>query len=157
AARLRRLGVRPEVAVAVCLERSPELAIAVLGALKAGGTYFPLDPAHPADRLAFLLEDAAPRVLLTTRALSGLLPRRPGTCVVCLDDAAQRDGPAPEHRTGTDVLPGHPAYLIYTSGTTGRPKGVLIPHRAAVNHTAAVAEAYALQAGDRVLQFAAAT
>ncbi|HEX8695423.1 MAG TPA: non-ribosomal peptide synthase/polyketide synthase, partial [Longimicrobium sp.] len=125
--RLRGLGVAPDVRVGLCLERSPELVAAVLGVLKAGGAYVPLDPAYPADRLAFVLEDAGIGVLLTHSALRGRLPEFGGT-TLCLDEAwpeLERESAA---SPGAAVLPAHLAYVIYTSGSTGRPKGVLVTH-----------------------------
>jgi amino acid adenylation domain-containing protein len=125
--RLRALGVGPETRVGLCLERSAELVVAILGVLKAGGAYVPLDPEHPAERIAFVLEDAGVPVLVTH---SGLLPRLPehGGATVCLDrdaDAIARESAEdPRVGAGPDIL----AYVIYTSGSTGRPKGVEVTH-----------------------------
>jgi amino acid adenylation domain-containing protein len=150
---LRRLGVGPEARVGILLERGVELPIAILGVLKAGGAYVPLDPEYPAERLAYMLEDADARVLLTTDALANRLP--PGAApVVRLDaDRAAIDAEsaaAPE----SGAAPGNLAYVIYTSGSTGRPKGVAVAHRAVVSFAAGFAERMGLRAGDRVLQFA---
>ncbi|WP_420124961.1 amino acid adenylation domain-containing protein, partial [Longimicrobium sp.] len=123
----RALGVGPEVRVGLCLERSPEMVVAVLGVLKAGGAYVPLDPAYPAERLAFMLRDAAVPVLLTHSALEPKLPAHDARVVRMDADAAaigQEPGHAPE--SGVDLR--NLAYIIYTSGSTGRPKGAAIPH-----------------------------
>ncbi len=127
AAALRDLGVGPEDRVGLLIERSAQLVVGIVGALKAGATYVPLDPGHPPDRLALLLDDARVRALLTRRAL---LDRVPGCAapVLCAEDwppAGARHGATPAH-------PDAAAYVMYTSGSTGRPKGVAVPHRAVV-------------------------
>ncbi|MBB6347538.1 amino acid adenylation domain-containing protein [Nonomuraea muscovyensis] len=131
---LRRLGVRPESRVALCLPRTPDLIVALLAVLKAGGCYVPLDAAYPPDRLAYLLADSGTDLLLTTSHLLDRLPaaRPPELLIDHLDHAAHppttaAEGPLPE------VTPAHLAYLIYTSGSTGRPKGVEVPHCGVVN------------------------
>jgi amino acid adenylation domain-containing protein len=131
ARRLRALGVRPGIPVALCVERSLEMIVALLGILKAGGAYVPLDPTYPKQRLAFMLDDTQAPVLLTQSRLCAALPA-PGPRVLCLDT----DWPAMAGDSATTpvnlVTPEHPAYIMYTSGSTGRPKGVRIPHRAVV-------------------------
>jgi aspartate racemase len=128
---LRQEGVGPDVVVAVCLERSPEMVIGLLGTLKAGGAYLPLDPAYPADRLNFMLQDTQAPVLLTQRHLLERLPVH-GARVICLDT----DWAAIARESEADFLAGataeHLAYVMYTSGSTGRPKGVEIRHRGIV-------------------------
>ncbi|HYO57388.1 non-ribosomal peptide synthetase, partial [Archangium sp.] len=127
---LRALGVGPETRVAVCLERTPEMVIALLGVMRAGGAYVPLDPAYPAERLAFMLEDSQAPVLITARRLEGLLPTH-GARVVYLEANAEVPAalePLAPASTGPDNL----AYVLYTSGSTGRPKGVALEHRSAV-------------------------
>lgn len=150
---LNKLGVKPEVLVGLCVERSPHMLIGLLGILKAGGAYVPLDPAYPQERLAFMLQDAQIAVLLTQQFLLDQLPN-PQAQVVCLDTdwtlIAQASETNPFNLTEADNL----AYLIYTSGSTGTPKGVMISHRSLVNYTAAVSLEYAIAASDRVLQFA---
>jgi amino acid adenylation domain-containing protein len=129
--RLRRLGVGPEAKVGLLLERSLDLVVGMLATLKAGGAYLPLDPIYPAERLALLLTDAAPAVLVTRRDLLGSLPAETGLPLVLLDDAdelARESGENPVAQATADNL----AYVIYTSGSTGRPKGVEIPHRGVV-------------------------
>ncbi|WP_437592077.1 amino acid adenylation domain-containing protein [Sorangium sp. So ce1000] len=127
ARRLRALGVGPEVFVALCLERSLELVVALLGVLKAGGAYVPLDPAYPPDRLAFMLDDAKVPVLITQEALLGSLPPH-GARTLCIDagwDAAPK-GDEENLEGGASAFDA--AYVIYTSGSTGRPKGVVVSH-----------------------------
>ncbi|MFI7442517.1 amino acid adenylation domain-containing protein [Nonomuraea indica] len=134
ARRLRRLGVRPESRVALCLPRTPDLVVALLAVLKAGGCYVPLDAAYPPDRLAHLLADSGARLLVTCSQLLDRLPAaRPPALL--LDDPLQDPDPYRDQEGGSPprVTPGHLAYLIYTSGSTGRPKGVEVPHRGVVN------------------------
>ena len=126
--RLRRLGVGPETRVALCLERSPEMLVGLLGVLKAGGAYVPLDPDYPAERLAFMLDDARAGVLLTQDRLLQALPAS-GTAVVCLDADWEAIAREDERAPAVRVAPENLAYVIYTSGSTGRPKGVLVSHR----------------------------
>jgi amino acid adenylation domain-containing protein/non-ribosomal peptide synthase protein (TIGR01720 family) len=148
---LRRLGVGPEVLVGLCCERSVHLMIGILGILKAGGAYVPLDPAYPAERLRFMLVDAAVPVLLTQRHLAGALPGHVARVVPLDGDAiAGESGANPVHRTTADNL----AYVVYTSGSTSKPRGVLVPHRGVVNHNLDFIRRYRLGPGERVLQFA---
>ncbi|HEX8148765.1 MAG TPA: amino acid adenylation domain-containing protein, partial [Pyrinomonadaceae bacterium] len=129
ARRLRGCGVGPEAPVALCLERSPELVVAMLAALKAGGAYVPLDPQYPAERLAFILEDTGAPVVLTEEGLLGRLPETAAR-LICLGGASA-DEPAAEGvpaGPARKALPDNTAYIIYTSGSTGRPKGVAVSH-----------------------------
>ena len=119
---LRALGVGPEVVVGLCLERSPEMVVGLLGILKAGGAYLPLDPDYPAERLAFMLEDARARVLVTQSGLLDSLPRGRAH-IVRLDADAAAIAAAPATAPALALDPHHPAYVIYTSGSTGTPKG----------------------------------
>jgi amino acid adenylation domain-containing protein len=129
---LRALGVRPEVRVGVCLERSADMVVALLAVLKAGGAYVPLDPAYPAGRLAFMLEDAAVSVLLTRQQLLGRLPAH-GAGVVCLDSDAVEVAARSAERPAGGVGSGNLGYVIYTSGSTGRPKGAMLTQGALRN------------------------
>jgi amino acid adenylation domain-containing protein len=144
AAWLRAQGVGPDVVVGVCLERSPELVIALLAVLKAGGAYLPLDPGYPPQRLRFMLDDAGAAVVLTQSALAASLD---GARLLCLDTerAAYADHGA--ERAPGAVAPEHLAYLIYTSGSTGRPKGTLVPHRGLVNYLAWALRRYEAEQG----------
>ena len=146
---LQSLGAGPEALVGLCVERSAAMVVGLLGILKSGAAYVPLDPGHPAERLALVLEDARPAVLVTEE---GLLPglASQGAEVVCLDRdaaviAAASAAPLPR-LTGDEGL----AYVIYTSGSTGRPKGVQLPHRAVVNFLRAMAARPGLGADDVV-------
>ncbi|AKT41199.1 MupA/Atu3671 family FMN-dependent luciferase-like monooxygenase [Chondromyces crocatus] len=133
---LRGLGVGPAVRVGLCVARSPELLVGMLGILKAGGAYVPLDPAYPRERLAFMLEDAQVPVLVTQERLAGIVPTYAGR-VVAVDAAwarmaqVARESAAPPPAIG--VTAEHPAYVLYTSGSTGKPKGVIVAHRNVVN------------------------
>lgn len=130
AARLQDLGVGPESMVAICVERSPQMVIGVLGILKAGGVYVPLDPSYPKERLAFMLEDTRAPVLLTQQRLVTRLPSPAAATVLRLDtDEAFSAGSTPVSLSAL-VTGESLAYVIYTSGSTGHPKGVAIPHRA---------------------------
>ncbi len=148
---LRAKGVGPDVLVGIAAERSLEMVVGLLATLKAGGAYVPLEPSYPQDRLAYMLADARPAVLLTQRHL---LERWPGAAIptFCIDSEWNAlanyptTNPAPLARTA------NLAYVIYTSGSTGRPKGVAIDHAGIVNRLQWMQEAYALDASDRVLQ-----
>jgi len=133
---LQALGVGPEVLVGICMERSLEMMIALLGTLKAGGAYVPLDPTYPRDRLAFMLQDAQVPVLLTQRRLLEGLPEHKAQ-VVCLD--ADWEAIAQESAVNTirEVMADNLVYVIYTSGSTGKPKGVLVTQQNLVHSTCA--------------------
>ncbi|HEX8318268.1 amino acid adenylation domain-containing protein [Longimicrobium sp.] len=150
---LRRRGVGPETRVGICLERGTELVVAILAVLKAGGAWVPLDPAYPAERLAFMLADSGARLLLTRRPLPEGLPPHAAE-VVCLDAERERIEAESAQAPAAGVLPENLAYVIYTSGSTGRPKGVLVPHRGLANVARGHARDLGVEAGDRVLQFA---
>ncbi|HYX23921.1 MAG TPA: amino acid adenylation domain-containing protein, partial [Thermoanaerobaculia bacterium] len=137
ALRLRALGVGPEVRVALLLERSVAAVAAVLGVLKAGGAYVPIDPAYPAERVSWLLEDSGALVVVTSPDLAGRV--RPGVDVVLVEEIGEiaASAAAPE---GEGAGPEHPAYVIYTSGSTGRPKGVVVRHGAVMNLARALRE-----------------
>ena len=129
---LRRLGVRAETLVGVCLERSLEMVLALIGVLKAGGAYVPLDPSHPSDRIKYVLDDAHVKLLLTQDSQVEYLPRTAAD-LVCLDPdwrSLENEDSGP---IASEVTPQNLAYVIYTSGSTGRPKGVQLQHSSVVN------------------------
>ncbi|MEU4924402.1 amino acid adenylation domain-containing protein, partial [Streptomyces parvus] len=151
--RLARLlvsrGVGPESLVAVSMERSVDLVVALLAVLKAGGAYVPVDPEYPADRIAHMLEDARPVLVLTSEAVAPSLPHVAGLERVVIDEpgvGAALNGLGTAALTASErrgpQLPSHPAYVIYTSGSTGSPKGVLITHQNLVNYVSRCTEAY---------------
>ncbi|WP_434424795.1 amino acid adenylation domain-containing protein [Nannocystis pusilla] len=135
---LRGLGVGPEVLVALCVERSLEMVVGLLGILKAGGAYVPLDPSYPQERLAFMLMDARPAVLLRQARLRDSLP--PHEVVTVPLDAGAPVWHEPRSPLAVPVRPDHASYVLYTSGSTGRPKGVQILHAALTNLLHAFAE-----------------
>ncbi len=150
---LRRRGVAPGVVVGLCLERSLNLIVGLLGILKSGGAYLPLDADYPTERLEFMLRDSQVRVLITQQ---DQLARLPATMAhtICLD--AEWDQIV---RCGDSVLEGtdagrNLAYVIYTSGSTGEPKGVMIEHRSIANYVLAITQLAGVTSADRVLQFA---
>ena len=146
---LRALGVGPEVVVAICMERCPEMVVALLGILKAGGAYMPIDPAYPRERIAFLLEDARVRVLLTMEPLRERMPDAPR--LVCLDTDWESIGRERCDNPPSLTEPDNLAYVIYTSGSTGQPKGVMVEHRGLSNTVKWLSQTLAITAGDSTL------
>ncbi|MFN6478153.1 non-ribosomal peptide synthetase [Nostoc sp. DedQUE07] len=148
---LKSLGVKPDVLVGLCVERSLEMVVGLLGILKAGGAYVPLDPDYPIERLHFMLEDTQVKVLLTQKQLISKLPEHQGE-LVCLDTDWAVISQWSQENLVTDVEASNLVYVIFTSGSTGKPKGVALPNRAITNliqwHLAS------LQTGVGVLQFA---
>jgi len=153
ARRLRQLGVGPESIVAICTEGSLEMVIGILGVLKAGGAYLPIDPSYPQDRIAFMILDAGVRIALThkdTRAfLDGLAP-----LIIELDEPADDLLDSDGENLSPLAKSNNAAYVIYTSGSTGRPKGVLIDHRSVVSLVSCLKDRFSIGPGSRVLQFA---
>nr|BBH90794.1 hypothetical protein KTC_55450 [Thermosporothrix sp. COM3] len=148
---LQSHGVGPDVLVGVCMERSIEMVVALLGVLKAGGAYVPLDPDYPQERLAYMVEDAQVPVLLTQEQLRQRLPETSAR-VICLHAGWGADSEEEVVDPVTAVGPEHLAYMIYTSGSTGRPKGVMNTHRGVCNRLYWMQQAYQLTADDRVMQ-----
>jgi amino acid adenylation domain-containing protein len=150
---LRNRGVGPDTLVGICVHRSLEMLVGMLGVLKAGGAYVPIDPAYPADRLAFMIEDAGLSLILTQERLASDIPTG-SAALLCLDKDWTTIAKESDENPTPNVVPANVAYVIYTSGSTGNPKGVMIEHRSLVNFTVTAAAAYKIGPADRVLQFA---
>jgi len=144
---LQRLGVGPEVVVGVCLERSVEMVTAVMGTLKAGGAYLPLDPEHPLERLSYMLEDAGSVIALTSRESEKRLPSFWGRTILMEEDWEQISEES-EQEPESEVEAENLAYVIYTSGSTGKPKGVMISHEGLANYLRWATEAYRIDEGE---------
>ncbi|MBD2816425.1 amino acid adenylation domain-containing protein, partial [Xenorhabdus sp. Flor] len=147
-------GVEPEQRVAICVARSPAMVVSLLAVLKAGGAYVPLDTTYPAERLAYILSDSAPSVVVADRAGQAALSDGVLAGLTVLDPTVPPDQPDSNPQVST-LTPQHLAYVIYTSGSTGQPKGVMVEHQAIYQRTLGVNERYGVTAQDRVLQFAA--
>ncbi len=150
---LRTFGVHAEVPVGVFLKPSLDMISGLLGILKAGGVYVPLDPASPKERLAFVLDDAEIPVILTEEPLLSRLPEHTATAV-CLDSGGDTIAQENAANPICSTMPENLAYVIYTSGSTGQPKGVLISHASIAEHCLNIGRFYELEGRDRVLQFA---
>ncbi|WP_394828309.1 amino acid adenylation domain-containing protein [Pendulispora albinea] len=154
--RLRQLGVGPDDRVALCAERSVAMVVALLAILKAGGAYVPLDPSYPPERLASMLRDSTPKVLLTHAGVAlDAAAREAAWPVLNMDapeEACSHLSSENPRRDITGLTARHLAYVIYTSGSTGKPKGVMNEHRSVVNRLIWMQRAYGLQAHDTVLQ-----
>jgi amino acid adenylation domain-containing protein len=150
---LSKLGIAPDTLVVLCVPRSVEMIVGLLGILKAGGAYVPIDPTYPADRIAYLLEDSRPQAIVTIGTIRNTLFDGADN-IICLDDHASILAEFSSEPLATEVTPENLAYVIYTSGSTGKPKGVEIQHRSLVNHSWAIADNYGLGLGDRLLQSA---
>ncbi|MFP2934055.1 non-ribosomal peptide synthetase, partial [Pyxidicoccus sp. 3LG] len=151
---LRSLGVRAEVPVALCVERSLETVVGILGILKAGGAWVPMDPSYPVERLTYMLRDCAAPVLVTTEAIADTLPSS-GEQLVLLDVDAPMLAGQPDTAPEAHVFAESLAYIIYTSGSTGRPKGTLLQHRGLCNTALTAVRAHGFRPDSRVLQYAA--
>ncbi|ODG99848.1 non-ribosomal peptide synthetase [Nostoc sp. KVJ20] len=147
---LQTCGVQPDVLVAICVERSLEMVVGLLGILKAGGAYVPLDPEYPQERLAYMLEDCQAPVLLTQSNLVEHLPGK--TQKICLDTEWETISQQSDRNLNSSVKPLDLAYVIYTSGSTGKPKGAMNTHRGICNRLLWMQDAYQLNATDSVLQ-----
>nr|AIW82283.1 PuwF [Cylindrospermum alatosporum CCALA 988] len=142
---LQSLGVAPDVLVGICVERSLEMLVGLLGIMKAGGAYVPIDPAYPQERLRYMLGDAQVSVLLTQSHLLDILPEE--NPILCLDTDWQIIAHQSCENVVSQVQPQNLAYIIYTSGSTGQPKGAMIQHQGLVNYLYWSIEAYAVADG----------
>ncbi|MEU9247308.1 amino acid adenylation domain-containing protein [Streptomyces sp. NPDC048385] len=149
ARRLRSIGVGPETVVGLCVERGVDLMVGMLAVLKAGGAYLPLDPTYPAERIAYMIDDARCPFLILQEELD---VETDDAVVVRLDPAADASWPA--HDLRLTISPDSLAYIIYTSGSTGRPKGVAVPHRGVTSMIAFQSRTFGLGPHSRVLQVA---
>jgi amino acid adenylation domain-containing protein len=149
--RLLELHLAPETRIGIYLDRSPQLVIALLAVLKVGATYIPLDPSYPAERLAFMLTDAAAAIVLTQTHLAGQLPGE--ILMIALDSQIERDRiqSQPTDNPMRPIAPDQLAYLIYTSGSTGKPKGVQVTHQGLVNIVTDLQRTLAIQPTDTLL------
>ena len=146
---LRSLGVGPETLVGLQMRRSPEMLVGLLGVLKAGGAYLPLDPDYPSERIRYMIDDSGVQIVITN--LDGASVAIPGIRYVhCHDPELERQ---PDSNPQLLTYPEHRAYVIYTSGSTGKPKGVEVLHRGVINHAQSLARIYGIGPQDRVLQF----
>ncbi|BAY34383.1 amino acid adenylation domain-containing protein [Nostoc carneum NIES-2107] len=150
---LQKQGIKQEVLVGICVERSVEMIVGILGILKAGGAYVPLDPAYPQERLNFMLADANLSLVLTQHKFKDWLPKNHYQNIY-LDADWQLISKESQENLNIKVTATNLAYVIYTSGSTGKPKGVMVQHHSLVNYTETAIVKYALKASDRILQFA---
>jgi len=147
---LRRLGVKPETPVGICLERCSDMVVGLLGILKAGGAYVPLDPAYPRDRVDYMLSDSQAPVLLTQSPLTEQFSNYDGT-IVCMDSDWNAIAQEDHNNLDSGLTADNLAYIIYTSGSTGKPKGVQIPHRCLTNFLQSMRQTPGLSAEDTLL------
>ncbi len=148
---LQFLGIKAEERVCICLERSIEMVVGLLGILKAGGAYVPVDPNYPLERLNFLLEDSQAPLLLTQQNILTKLPTYQGQ-VICLDSDWEKIEKYSKNNPNTKIIPDNLAYIIYTSGSTGKPKGAMNTHRGICNRLLWMQKVYQLTVSDAVLQ-----
>ncbi|MGK7942438.1 MAG: amino acid adenylation domain-containing protein [Crocosphaera sp.] len=148
---LQKMGVKPEVLVGICLERSLEMLVGLLGIIKAGGAYVPLDPTYPQERLGYMIADSQVKVLLSQEKLVESLRKYQGQ-VICLDRDWETISEESSHNLRTEVTSSNLAYVIYTSGSTGKPKGAMNAHQGVVNRLLWMQDTYQLTNSDRILQ-----
>jgi len=148
---LRGKGVGPDVLVGICVERSLEMVVGLLGILKAGGAYVPLDPGYPQDRLDFMVHDVGAPIVLSQASCKAKLAASTAA-VLCLDSEWELVADADDSNPDILLMPENLAYCIYTSGSTGQPKGAGVPHQGILNRLQWMQDAYALKPTDRVLQ-----
>ncbi|HLP89583.1 MAG TPA: amino acid adenylation domain-containing protein [Nostocaceae cyanobacterium] len=150
---LQSLGVKPDVLVGICVERSLEMIIGLLAVLKAGGAYVPIDPNYPQERIKFMLNDTKVSVLLTQQKLIPQLDIPSQIQTICLDTDREIIGQYSQENPISRVRGNNLAYMIYTSGSTGKPKGVMIEHYSFLNFTQATIHEYQITESDRILEF----
>lgn len=150
---LCRRGVVPETMVAILFERSMQMFVAVIAALKAGAAYVPLDADYPPERLAFIVDDAGVALVLTTGPMSQLLQSH-SSKVLCLDREIHEVAAESKSKPACTIHPQNAACVLYTSGSTGRPKGVVLTHDALCSYIEDTVQSYGMSSSDRVLQFA---
>ncbi|MEH1781198.1 MAG: amino acid adenylation domain-containing protein [Nostoc sp.] len=143
---LQSLGVKPEVLVGICVERSLDMLVGILSILKAGGAYIPFDPTYPQERLGFMLEDAQIPILLTQQQLLDKFVAH-HTHVICLDQDSPAKATVSIDNPDSNITSENIAYIIYTSGSTGKPKGVAIEHKSIVNYVLSIIDRLHIQAG----------
>jgi amino acid adenylation domain-containing protein len=147
---LKKLGAGPETFVGICVERSTDMLIAQLGILKAGGTYIPIDPAYPSERIAFMIQDAKMPFIITQQGLSDSIPGQDAK-IICIDSEWNSICRESIENSADSVASTDLAYIIYTSGSTGKPKGVEIPHGAVVNFLKSMSREPGICQDDRLL------
>ena len=147
---LQKLGVKPETFVGICLERSLEMIVGLLGILKAGAAYVPLDPAYPKERIDYILSNSDAKVLITSSQVLSSLPKHEAQ-VICLDTDWEEICQSNQGNPDSEVRPNNLSYVIYTSGSTGQPKGVQICHQSLVNFIHSMKNEPGLKRGDRIL------
>lgn len=150
--RLLAAGAGPEVMVGICLERSLDFLVAMLAVFKAGAAFVPLDPAYPAERLGFMVQDSKAPVIITNSGLAELF-NQAKVRLLCLDKEAESLARESEKNPGRAARPENAAYVIYTSGSTGQPKGVVVTQEAIANHARECKGHYGINPRDKVLQF----
>ncbi|NOX38152.1 MAG: amino acid adenylation domain-containing protein [Calditrichaeota bacterium] len=149
---LKAHGVGPETLVGVCMHRSPEMLVGIMGILKAEGAFVPIDPAYPTERIQFMMEDSGLTVLLTQKAIRPHLPETTAR-VVALDEDWEEIAREPDAAPPRSIVPQNLAYVIYTSGSTGKPKGTMLHHVGLANLVTAQIQAFDVGPGKRILQF----
>ncbi|MBW8683317.1 non-ribosomal peptide synthase/polyketide synthase [Chitinophaga rhizophila] len=151
---LQSCNIGPETFVPICIDRSLEMMVGILGILKAGGAYVPIDPNYPEERIAFMLEDTAAHVVVTLGKFRHLLQARGQVnTIIALDEDSEMISMMPASPVNSGLQPGNLLYVIYTSGSTGKPKGVLLEHRSLVNFLFHQAQVFNISKEDRILQF----
>ncbi|WP_224995131.1 amino acid adenylation domain-containing protein, partial [Cesiribacter sp. SM1] len=148
---LQKRGVTAETLVPICIDRSLEMIIGLLGIQKAGGAYVPMDPAYPQERIEYMLEDTAARLLISSRSHAARFAET-AAAVVLLDSQWEEIAKEPAEKAATTLQPSNLAYVIYTSGSTGKPKGVLVEHGSVVNLVYYQSQEFRIQGSDKIIQ-----